>query len=106
MSGAAMAAFLQFFATHAASSLVVPAPALFYALLIAVFATVLPSFFMSAALHRISAQANGTIGTLSPLATIILAAVVLDERLSLLGWAGALLVLAGVGSLTISARTR
>jgi drug/metabolite transporter (DMT)-like permease len=69
-----------------------------------VFATVLPSFFLSAALHRISAQANGAIGTLSPLATIVLAALVLGERMTALGLFGTALVLAGVGWFTLSDR--
>jgi len=104
MSGATAAAFVQFLAVRDASAILV-GPALFgYGVLIAVFATVLPSFFLSEALHRISAQANGIIGTLSPLVTIILAAIILGERLTLLGTCGAILVLTGVGWFTLSER--
>jgi drug/metabolite transporter (DMT)-like permease len=102
MLGASVAAFLQFFAVEEAAALLVSPTLLFYGILIAIFATVLPSFFLSEALHRISAQANGIIGTLSPLVTIILAALILGERVTLTGMAGTLLVLGGVGWFTLS----
>lgn len=59
-------------------------------------ATVLPTYLISAALARISAAANGVIGMVSPLATIVFAALLLGERLSALEWGGTALVLAGV----------
>jgi drug/metabolite transporter (DMT)-like permease len=101
MTGASLAAFVQFFLTHAARDLVVTGPLLFYSILVAVGATVLPTFFMSAALHRISAQANATIGVLSPVSTILLAALILGERLSTMGILGTLLVIGGVGWFTL-----
>jgi drug/metabolite transporter (DMT)-like permease len=104
MVGAAIAAFAQFFIAHGPGDLIVSRPVFLYALLIAVGATVLPTFFMSAALHRISAQANATIGILSPISTIVLAAIVLGERLSPMGIAGTVLVIAGVAWFTFSDR--
>jgi len=101
MLGASGAAFLQFFAVEEAAAILVSPTLFLYGILIALFATVLPSFFLSEALHRISAQANGIIGTLSPLVTIILAAVILGERITTLGIAGAVLVLGGVGWFTL-----
>jgi drug/metabolite transporter (DMT)-like permease len=65
---------------------------------------VLPTFFMNAALYRISAQANATIGTLSPVATILLAVAILGERLSLADILGTALVLAGVGWFALAER--
>ena len=65
-------------------------------------ATVLPSFFLNAALHRISAQANATIGTLSPVMTIALAVAILGEPLTLVDVIGTILVLAGVGWFTLA----
>ena len=104
MTGAALGAFLQFFVSHPARALLIDPPVLGYAFALAIFATVLPSFFLSAALHRVSAQANGTISTLSPLATIVMAALVLGERMTSLGLVGTVLVLAGVGWFTLSER--
>lgn len=102
MSGAAVGAFVQFFLTHPAADLIVSPTLYAYALFIAIGATVLPSFFLNAALHRISAQANATIGTLSPVMTIILAVLILGEHLTLVDMAGTALVLAGVGWFTLA----
>jgi drug/metabolite transporter (DMT)-like permease len=66
---------------------------------------VLPSFLINAALYRIPAQANATIGTLSPVATILLAVVILGERLSVRDVIGAAMVLAGVGWFAIAGRS-
>lgn len=104
MIAASLGAFVQFGLTHNLSALAVSPPVLGYGFLIAVFSTVLPSFFMSAALHRISAAANGAIGTLSPLVTIILAAIVLGEELSVIAILGTILVLAGVGWFTLTSQ--
>jgi len=84
----------------------VTGPLLFYSLLVAIGATVLPTFFMSAALHRISAQANATIGVLSPVSTIVLAAIILGERLTMTGVLGTLLVIGGVAWFTFSGRRK
>ena len=102
MSGAAVGAFIQFFLTHPASALIVGGRVYLLALLIAIGATVLPSFFLNAALHRISAQANATIGTLSPVMTIALAVLVLGETVTLADVAGTALVLAGIGWFTLA----
>ena len=104
MLAAAVAAILQFFLTHPVADLMVSPRVWATAVFIAIGSTVLPSFFLNAALHRISAQANATIGTLSPVATIVLAYLVLGEMLSPLAWAGTVLVIAGVAWFTLSER--
>jgi drug/metabolite transporter (DMT)-like permease len=105
MAGAAVGAFVQFFLTHPASDLIVSERVYFVSLYLAIGATVLPSFFINAALHRIPAQANATIGTLSPVATILLAVVILGERLTLADVFGTALVLCGVGWFTLAGRS-
>ena len=102
MSGAAIGALIQFFVTHPVSDLAVSERVLVLSLIIAVGATVLPSFFLNAALHRISAQANATIGTLSPVMTIALAVTILGEPLTVVDVIGTALVLAGVGWFTLA----
>jgi drug/metabolite transporter (DMT)-like permease len=104
MSGAAAGALLQFALTQPLASLLVSEHMLFYGVLIAVGATVLPSFLLNMALHRISAQANATIGTLSPVVTILLAVMILGEAFSWIDAAGTALVLAGVGWFTLMDR--
>jgi drug/metabolite transporter (DMT)-like permease len=106
MTGASIAAFIQFFAHHSGAELLVTGRLLFYSVFVAIAATVLPSFFMSAALHRISAQANATIGVLSPVSTIILAAIILGERMTMMGVFGTLLVIGGVGWFTLADRRK
>ncbi len=97
-----MGALVQFFVTHSVSDLAVGQRVLLLSLMIAIGATVLPSFFLNAALHRISAQANATIGTLSPVMTIALAVAILGEPLTLVDVLGTALVLAGVGWFTLA----
>ena len=106
MSGAAAAALLQFALTQPLGSILVGPQLLLYGLMIAVGATVLPSFLLNAALHRISAQANATIGTVSPVVTILLAVAILGETLTWVDAAGTALVLAGVGWFTLADRKR
>ena len=102
MTGAAIGALTQFLLTHPVSALAVSDRVLMLSLVIAIGATVLPTFFLNAALHRISAQANATIGTLSPVMTIVLAVLILNEPLTLVDVVGTVLVLAGVGWFTLA----
>jgi drug/metabolite transporter (DMT)-like permease len=106
MSAAACVAIAIFLATQPLTSLLLGPKVLFYGLLIAIVATVLPSFLLNTALGRISAQANATIGTLSPVATIALAVAILGEPFGLIDAAGAGLVIAGVGWFTLADRKR
>jgi len=101
MMGASLAAFAEFFLRHDAREVLVSAPVLGYAILLAMAATVLPSFFMNAALHRISAHANAAIGILGPVSTMLLAVAILGEPLTLIGVMVSALVLAGVGGFTL-----
>ena len=106
MSAAGAAALLQFALTQPLGSLLVGPKLLGYGLMLAIGATVLPSFLLNAALHRITAQANATIGTLSPVVTILLAVAILGESITWIDAAGTALVLAGVGWFTVGDRRR
>jgi drug/metabolite transporter (DMT)-like permease len=63
----------------------------------ALFATVLPSFLVNAGLARISPQASAMISTTSPLVTIILAVIFLEEVFTFIDAIGTALILLGVG---------
>lgn len=105
MSAAGVGAIVQFFLIRDLSVIAsLSARAWLIALILATVGTVLPSFLLSAALSRISAQANAVIGTVSPVATLALAALLLDERVTAVDLAGAALVLAGVGWFTLTER--
>ena len=57
-------------------------------------------------LARISAEANGAIGMISPVATIALAAIVLGDPLSPSEMIGTALVVSGVAWFVVSERRR
>ncbi|WP_414472553.1 DMT family transporter [Microvirga sp. M2] len=104
MGAAGSAVILQFLATHPVETILVSPSLWGLSLALAFGATVLPSFFLSAALKQISAQANATIGMLSPVVTIVLAMAVLGDTVGGSEWLGAALVILGIGWFTLSER--
>ncbi len=65
-----------------------------------VIATVVPSFLVNAGLARVGPQVTAMISTVSPLATIYLAIVVLGEKFTLADALGTALVIGGIGYYT------
>ncbi|MCX5494335.1 DMT family transporter [Kaistia dalseonensis] len=106
MIGAAAIIIGQFALTHPISALAVNHTVLIYSIILAVGTAVLPAFFMNAALQRISAQANATIGMLSPVCTIFLAMGILGEMLTPTDWVGTVLVIAGIAWFTVFDRRK
>lgn len=104
MGAAGIAVILQFLVTHPLNAIMVSPTLWGLGLALAFGATVLPSFFLSAALKQITAQANATIGMLSPVVTIILAMAVLGDAVTGTDWLGAALVILGIGWFTLSER--
>jgi len=104
MLSAGVAVIAQFLLTHPLSALAVSPRVFAIGVFLAIGATVLPSFFMNAALQRISAQSNATISMLSPVGTIVLAMLILGEWLTPIEWVGTALVIAGIAWFTISDR--
>ena len=68
----------------------------FLGFLIAVFATVIPSFLVSASIKMISSSNFAIIAGIGPISTIVLAAIFLNETLTLLQLFGALAVIIGI----------
>lgn len=64
--------------------------------LIAVFATVIPSFLVSASIKMISSSNFAIVAGIGPISTIILAAIFLNETLTILQLFGALIVIIGI----------
>jgi drug/metabolite transporter (DMT)-like permease len=104
MSAACVAAISQYLLLHPIEP--VSMRVVWLGALLAVAATVLPSFFMNAALSRISAQSNATIATVSPVGTLVLAVLVLGDTLTMIDVAGSALVLLGVGAFTLLGKAR
>jgi drug/metabolite transporter (DMT)-like permease len=97
---------LQFAVTRDPALLVVPLPIYALAAAMAVFSTVLPTWLIAEAIHRIGANASSLIGSFGPVFTIALGAVVLGEPVHSLQLVGAALVLVGVMLVTLRPRDR
>ena len=95
---------LHFVLTQPFSALAQPLEVYAYATAMALFSTVLPVFWQSAAVQRIGAARTVLIGTLGPMLTIFFAWLLLTEPVSIAQLLGAGLVLAGV--LLVSRRPR
>jgi drug/metabolite transporter (DMT)-like permease len=104
MAAAGLVALATFVATRPLGALAGAWPAAGEIAFLVFGATILPSFILSAALARISAAANGVIGMVSPLATIVFAAIFLGETLGPAEWSGTGLVLLGVALFVLAER--
>lgn len=87
---------VHFFAAQPLSALVQPLPVYAYGAAMALFSTVLPVLWQSAAIRRIGSARAVLIGTLGPVLTIFFGWWLLAEPISAAQLAGAGLVLAGV----------
>lgn len=103
MGAAGVATLIHFSAVHSPGVLfAVPPRILWLAAAMAVFATVVPSFMLNAALSRISAQAVSVIGTISPVATIVMAVTLIGEPFTPVDAIGTAMVIAGVALFTLA----
>ncbi|MEM8906677.1 MAG: DMT family transporter [Bacteroidota bacterium] len=96
MSAAAIAILVHHYWTNGWQLWGFPPQVYQYALLIAFFATVLPSFLIAEGIRLIGANNSGLIGSIGPISTIVMAYLFLGERLSIWQWVGTLLVIFGV----------
>lgn len=84
------------------SALQMTAKAWLWVFLLAIFSTVIPSFMIAEAIHRIGPAQTSIIGTLGPVVTIILAIWILHEPFTWGHAIGVFLVIGGVMILTVS----
>jgi len=91
-----LAVFMHFAITRDLSAFNQPMPVYGYGMAMAVFSTVIPAFLLAAAIARIGASQTSIVGSIGPIATIILAAIFLAEPISGLQIIGASLVIAGI----------
>ena len=75
-------------------------------LAMAIFSTVLPTWLVAEAIRRLGANRTSLVGSLGPVFTIALGAVLLGEPMHAIQLAGAALVLAGVALVTVKPRGR
>ncbi len=96
MTVACLATGLHFVIQHGVKLLDLPANVYWLALVMAIFSTVLPAFFMNAGIRRIGAGSASIISSTGPIGTLALAFLLLGETLTLAQLAGTALVLIGV----------
>ena len=96
MIAATVPAVVQFVAIEPFEALRLPGQVWGYALLMVVFATIVPVFLAAEALRRIGANQFALLGGVSPVVTVFAAAVGLEEPVTLLQVAGSILVISGV----------
>lgn len=95
MTIASIATLLHFGLQYDPAILHLPTPVYGLAVIMAVFSTVIPAFFMNAGIERIGAGPAAIISAVGPVITIFLAYLVLDEQLAPIQLLGATLVIAG-----------
>jgi len=93
--------FLQFALTRDVAALAVPPSIYALSLTMAVFSTVVPTWLVAEAVRRLGANTSSLIGSLGPVFTIGLGAMILGEAVHWIQLAGAALVLGGVMLVTL-----
>ena len=111
MLGAASAIFVHFLISALTSdgigaALELPPRIYVLGLIIAVFSTLLPSFFMNIAIGRIGAQRVAMLGMFGPLATIVAAIWILGEPFGVWDAVGTAITLAGIALYMKSSKAR
>lgn len=111
MLGAAAAIFMHFIVCALTreglqAAMTLPPRIYLLGLTIAVFSTLLPSFFMNIAIGRIGAQRVAMLGMIGPLATIIAAILVLGEPFGVWDAVGTAVTLAGIALYMRSSKVR
>ncbi|MGZ5076473.1 MAG: DMT family transporter [Methylobacter sp.] len=96
MTVACLATGLHFMLQHGVGLLSLSADVYWLALIMAVFSTVLPAFFMNAGIRRIGSGSASIISSIGPVGTLGLAFLLLGETLTLAQLGGTVLVLIGV----------
>ena len=106
MSVSSIVAIVYFSATLDVSALVITDEAWLWVILLAFLSTVIPSFMMNEAIHKIGPAQASIMGTLGPFFTIGLAVYILDEIFTRYHALGFILVMVGVLSLTIKKQSK
>lgn len=96
MCAAGPAVIVHFLLTHQPHEIAVPISAMPHLAGVGIFATLIPSYCIAAAIGLIGSERTAVIGNISPVVTIALAILVLGETFTPYHAAGAALVLLGV----------
>lgn len=99
-----LAVILHYLTTSKIDLLSYPKEVYLLSFLMAVFATVIPSFLINEAIKRIGAPTVSIIGSLGPVSTITLSMIFLGEMLTLIQFGGAVIIISGVMIISKSKR--
>jgi drug/metabolite transporter (DMT)-like permease len=102
MSVAALGVFVHYLINHGGAQLLHYQPAVYgYSVLMAVVATVVPSYLIVEGIRLVGAGNAAIIGSVGPISTILLAYLFLGETVSLVQIIGTVIVLSGILLITI-----
>jgi drug/metabolite transporter (DMT)-like permease len=96
MSFASLAVLLHFFISSSSSIKNLPPLTYLYGFLMAVIATVLPSYLVAEGIKRIGSGNTAIVGSIGPVSTLLMAYIILDESFSITQLLGTALILIGV----------
>ncbi|QMU29619.1 DMT family transporter [Adhaeribacter radiodurans] len=107
MSVAALGVFTHYLINHGTAALLNYVPAVYgYSLLMAILATVVPSYLIAEGIRLVGAGNAAIIGSVGPISTILLAYLFLDETVSGIQLVGTAIVLTGILLITIKKEKR
>jgi drug/metabolite transporter (DMT)-like permease len=96
MSFACLGVLLHFFLFSDVSLLHMPVTVYVYSFLMAIFATVIPSYMVTGAINRIGSDNAAIVGSVGPVSTILLAHLFLNEAITVWQLTGTACILVGV----------
>ncbi|NKB37527.1 MAG: EamA family transporter [Gammaproteobacteria bacterium] len=96
MSAATLALLIHFSLTHSFNEVTITPRAWTLLTILVVFVTVVPLFLMAEGVKQIGAQRAGLVSTVGPASTIILAAIILGEKMLWFQYLGVLITLFGI----------
>jgi len=96
MSFAGIAVLIHFFVSSDKSLLHLPTMVYMYSLLMAVFATIIPTYMVAEGIKRIGSDNAAIVGSIGPVSTIVQAYFILQEPIHALQLVGTALILIGV----------
>jgi drug/metabolite transporter (DMT)-like permease len=96
MTVACIVTCIHFFIEHGVQVLQLPVQVYYLAIIMAVFATILPSFIMNAGIRRVGASSAAILSSAGPIGTLTLAFFLLGEVITLVQLVGTAFILLGV----------
>lgn len=101
MSAAGLAVFIHYFITDREGLLQQHQQVYYWGFILSVLSTIIPTFLLAHGMKVLGAKKVSLLGVIGPVSTMLLGVVFLDESLSLMQLAGAMIVVLAVSSIVI-----